>query len=198
MSFLPEGYKEESSSNYMKFQDGTNTFRVLSSAITGILYWKVVEGKKTPIRLRPGVSAPISELNDYDESGKLRMPKQFWAFVVYNRKENKIQILELTQVTIKQSVLSLVNNPKWGDPKNYDINVVKEGEKLKTVYTVTPDPKEEVSEEILRQYKDMNINLEALYATKGEDGKYVTGTDPFSRTEDSSSLSDEDLEKIGF
>ena len=36
--FLPENYKSPEG-NYMKLQDGENTFRVLSSAIVGWEYW---------------------------------------------------------------------------------------------------------------------------------------------------------------
>ena len=35
--FLPSGYKEVS--NYMKFVDGENRFRILSPAIVGWEYW---------------------------------------------------------------------------------------------------------------------------------------------------------------
>lgn len=169
-SFLPSDYREVTSSNYMRLQDGTNTFRVLSHAIVGQEYWKIVDGKKTPIRVRQGVAISMTDLNDFDEKGQVKMPKPFWSFVVYNKNESKIQILELTQKTVKTAIKSLIDNPKWGDPTAYDINIVKEGQKFETTYTVTPDPKEELDKAIIKQYEDMNINLEALF----------DGADPFN------------------
>jgi len=170
MSFLPANYHEESTSNYMKLDEGTYSFRVLSEAIVGLEYWHVDGAKRTPVRIHQGVNIPISDLNDYDDEGKLKMPKLFWAFAVFNRNDNRIQILEITQKTIRESILSLVNNPKWGDPKEYDITIVSTGKKFDRTYTVTPDPKEELDQEILKKFKGMNINLDALF----------DGLDPFA------------------
>ena len=47
--FPSEDYKLPITSNYMKFLEGDNTFRVLSSSIVGWEYWNI-EGK--PVRNR--------------------------------------------------------------------------------------------------------------------------------------------------
>lgn len=169
MTFLPDGHKEPvQASNYMKLIEGDNTFRVLSSAITGWEIWgtETKEGKEVrmPYRFKdedsitPKYQALETETNRF---------KYFWAFVVYNRQDLKVQILELTQATIRKAILALVNNPKWGDPKEYDIVITKNktGSEMRDVeYIVTPDPKEIVDPEITKKYKSMNINLEALYS----------------------------------
>ena len=167
MTFLPKDEKEPSTSKYMKFEKGENTFRVLSSAITGVEYWKEIindDGSEVrkPFRLKPGVPVPVGDLG-VDENGEVEIPKYFWAFVVYNRNSEKIQILELTQATIRRAVRALVDNPKWGDPKEYDITVTKEGDGYGTKYTVTPNPKEKMEPEIVESYKKMDIKLEVLY-----------------------------------
>ena len=113
-SFLPVDYKLPSTpSNYMRFEDGINSFRVLSPAVTGYVYFN---SDNKPVRSKQIVNAPKNIKKD----GKVR---PFWAFVVWNNNAMRIQILELTQKTVMESMLAIVNNPKWGDPKNYDIAI---------------------------------------------------------------------------
>lgn len=168
MSFLPADHKEPiQASNYMKLAEGDNTIRVLSSAIVGWEIWgeEMKEGKmqRTPYRFKdeesitPKYQALESETNRF---------KYFWAFVVYNRQDKKIQILELTQATIRKAILALVNRPKWGDPKNYDLVITKNktGSELRDVeYIVTAEPGE-IDPVIVKEYEGMNINLNALYS----------------------------------
>ena len=172
MPFLPEGYKEPDTGNYMRLEKGENTFRILSDAITGMEYWKEVERKRKPVRVREGEKIMMGDL-EKDDKGKLVMPKHFWAFVVFNRGSEKIQILEITQSTIRRQINALYNNKKWGDPQEYDITITREGEGFETEYTVMPNPKEELDKGIQRLYKDMKINLEALFS----------GEDPFATDE---------------
>lgn len=164
--FLPENYKIPVTSNYMKFEEGENKFRVLGSAITGLEYWKTVDGKRSPVRLRPGIAVPIAELETNPQTGELEMPKHFWAFPVFNYADNRVQILEITQKTLQKAIKGYLDNSKWGDPKQYDITVTKTKDNGKTNYTIMPDPKEPVHEDILTQYKNTTINLAAVYDNK--------------------------------
>lgn len=179
MGALPEGEKEQSQSNYMSFEQGENTFRILSPIITGLEYWKTVKGEdgkdiRQPFRLRTGEKVPISELETNPKTGDLEMPKYFWAMVVYNRNAEKVQILQITQSTIRTILRNYEKNKKWGDLRNYDITVTREGEGYDTKYTVMADPdKGKVDPGIKRLYEDMEINLEALYE----------GKDPFAKQE---------------
>jgi hypothetical protein len=164
--FLGKGYEiPEPPSNYMSLEEGTNQFRVLSSAIVGFEYWtEDAGGKRRPHRVKTSAELPT----DIETTAK-----HFWAFVVYNYETKSVQILELTQVTIQRAIKALVANPKWGDPKEYDLVVTKTrtGNLPRDVeYSVMPEPKEPVDPGIVKAYEDMAINLEALY----EDG------DPFA------------------
>jgi hypothetical protein len=185
--FLRDDYKEPVTANYMKFALGENTFRVLSSAIDGLEYWKTAtneEGKEVrkPVRLRPEETYTIDEL-EIGKDGFPVQPKVFWAFVVYNRDAEKVQILEVTQKTIRDGLKALDKSKAWGDMKEYDIVVTKTGEGMETEYSVMPAPKEKIDEGIVRLYKDMKINLDALY----------DGDDPFtsSDTKTAHSIADE-------
>jgi len=176
--FLPENYREPVTDNYMRFADGKNVFRVLSEAIVGMEYWKTEtnengEEVRKPVRIKVDERIPTEELG-FDKWGNPEFPKHFWAFVVYNRAAEKIQILEITQKKIQRAIKSLVDDEDWGDPKDYDICVTRSGEKLETEYIVQGKPKAKLDESILEEYKVLNINLKALFS----------GADPFAKKND--------------
>ena len=79
MTFLPEKYTiPKGPSNYMRFQQGLNRIRVLSSAIVGYEYF-TTENK--PVRQKEAFDDyPL----DIKKGGKI---KPFWAFVVWNYEE---------------------------------------------------------------------------------------------------------------
>lgn len=158
MTFLPEGYqKPESNSKYLKFEEGDNRFRILSSAIVGYIDW--TEDKK-PVRTKEQMKPIVP--------GK--MPKHFWAFVVWDYKSSSIKILEITQATIQGAIYDLHNDTNWGDPKAYDINVKRTGKDMNTEYTVIPTPPKPLHPEIEDKYKALKCDLNALY----------DGLDPFT------------------
>lgn len=165
--FLPQGYSIPTTSKYMKFQNGVNIFRILDKPILGMEYWKTVDGKRSPVRV--GMNEPIkmSDLEIDSKTGKPEEVKHFWAMPVWNVNEKKIQILEITQKGIIKAIKSFIENPKWGNPIDYDITVTKSGSGMETEYLIDHDPKEPVSPEIMEQYKSTKIDLQALF--RGED-----------------------------
>ncbi len=173
MSFLPEDYKVPSSdTKYMKLVAGENVFRILSDAITGWEWWtsEMVDGKEVrrPNRVSDEGAVPVEE---YDEE---QPPKHFWAFVVWNYMDKKVQILEITQKTIQRAIRALSKSKGWGDPKGFDISVTKVGEKKDTEYSVMPVPPKPLDEEIVQKYQAMSIDLDKLYL----------GEDPFGQKEE--------------
>ena len=165
--FLPEGYTVPSTSQYMKFLEGVNTFRILDKAIIGMEFWKTKEdGKRVPVRRKMNEPILKSELEVNPKTGEPESAKHFWAMPVWNYKDKQIQILEITQKTLQKAITGYSENPKWGNPTQYDITVTKKGTGKETEYLIDHDPKEPIDKEILKQYKEMNINLDALY--KGE------------------------------
>lgn len=160
--FIPDGYEvPESPSNYMKLKDGENTFRAMSSAIMGYVYWNT---DNKPVRNKIGwVDMPEDIKVNKDGSYSI---KHFWAFIIYNYSTKQVQVFELTQKTIQTAVKALVKNTKWGNPKGYDISITREGKDLDTVYTVMPNPHSEMPIEATDQFLKKNINLEALFEGK--------------------------------
>lgn len=158
-NFFPtDDYKMPVTSNYMKFVEGDNSFRVLSSAIVGYEYFNT---DNKPVRS----ALPFDELpDDLKKDGRIN---HFWAFVVWNYEAKKVQILELTQKGIMKTMQSYIKNPNWGNPKEYDFIVTRTGSGLDTEYAVTVNPKKEMSDEVKKAYESRVINLDKLFA--GED-----------------------------
>ena len=170
--FLPEGYQTpEIPSNYMTLEEGENSFRVLSSAIIGYEWWMEngEEGRR-PVRVRSADEIPDEVRQATDNRQRA---KHFWAFSVYNYKTQTIQILELKQKTVMRAIEAFIKNPKWGNPKNYDLIIerVKTGSQERDVeYNVIPEPPSPLDEGIVELAKSVPVRLEAMF----------TGEDPFA------------------
>lgn len=149
----------------MKLKDGENTFRVLSPAITGWVYWNSA-GK--PVRLRERLLETPNDIR-IDKDGKPERVKHFWAFVVWNYDERMIQILEVTQNQIMNGIKALVDSKHWGDPKGYDISISRSGSGFETEYVTQGIPPTPLGKAIQDEYTKLRVRLEALY----------TGEDPF-------------------
>ncbi len=163
--FLPEGYEVPATKgNYMRFQDGVNKFRILTSPVIGYEYWNEDnKGDRKPIRKHMNENLVLADIQEPDKV------KHFWAMVVWNYDEKRIQILEITQKTIQRTLRGLAKDEDWGSPKDYDIKIERSGKELLTKYEVTPSPKKPLTKEISEAFEKMPVNLEALFS----------GNDPF-------------------
>jgi hypothetical protein len=158
----------------MEFKEGINTFRVLSSAIVGYLWWVTSgeEGRK-PVRVRAADEVLDEVRNTLDTR---RKAKHFWAFSVYNYKAETIQVLVVKQQTIMRAIEAFGKNPKWGNPKRYDLIVEKTrtGSQARDVeYSVILEPPTQLDAGIAELATQVPVRLEALYE----------GRDPFAQEE---------------
>lgn len=154
--FLPAGYTSPKSSGaYTKLEQGETRLRILSAPIIGWQDWKEENGKKIPLRFK------------YEEKpnpvNAIRPVKHFWAMLVFNYKTQAIEIFELTQASIRKELEALCNSEDWGAPYFYDIKICKQGQDLKTNYTVTPVPHKPLSPEIRQAFEDKPCNLECMF-----------------------------------
>jgi hypothetical protein len=163
--FLPKEYNDSKSLNqkggdYMKFVSGANRFRIMGSPIVGWEWWEDSEdGKRTPKRVHINEKIDVSTVADPESI------KRFWAMIVYNYDAKSLQILEITQKGIQKTLEELVRDEDWGTPvQTYDIVVTKTGEKMETKYEVLPKPKTVLDPGIVQLYKDMEINLDAMFS----------------------------------
>ncbi len=159
MSFLPQDYEApKSNSGYMKIQVGENKIRILSAPILGFEDWK----NDKPIRFRMN-NKPVQSIDP------AKPFKHFWSMIVWNHIEEQIQILNITQASVRKSIEDLCNNPDWGSPYHYDLKIVKTGEGMKTKYAVSPSPHKPIGDYVEQMFHEKKINLEALF----------DGRDPF-------------------
>lgn len=163
MSFLPPQTKkpESSSSHYMKFADGDNKIRIVTDAITGWLYWVKGEGDTNkPVRVKAMPDEVPAEALP-DKFGNY--VKEFYAFGVWNYNEKKIQILEVTQTSIQEALFNLHSSEDWGDPKSYNITIIRGDKGGRVKYDVQPSPPSELSMEIANAVAEKPMNLAALF-----------------------------------
>lgn len=173
MTFLPENYEQpKSDSNYMKFEKGENKFRILSKPILGWEDWKDKKPLRFPMDKKPQASIDPKQ-----------PVKHFWTMLVWNYEEARVQILEITQVTVIAGITTLVKDLEWGAPYGYDIKVIKKGDGMETEYTVTPSPKKKLADEIVVAYNQKPCNLNAI----------MTGEDPFADWQDEKITPMEDI-----
>ena len=172
MSFLPQGYEAPKSDGgaYTKIDLGENKFRIMSSAITGYLFWSLVNGKKKPIRSKdhPGFS-PAGII--IDSNGKPDRVSHFWAFIVWNYAKARLEVFEMTQVSLREKLGILAADEDWGDPTEYNIKITKSGSNLETKYDLIGSPQRVAPpQEAIAAFAAREIDLTVLY----------TGGDPFN------------------
>lgn len=164
--FLPEGTSiPKGQSNYMKLSEPENKFRVMGSAVTGFELW--VKGK--PVRNKTKEEFTPEQLANADINkftGKKKIPQYFWAFPVFNYQTKNIEILEVTQVTVMRGIDDYLKDEDYGDPKKYDLNVIRDDSAERVEYRVKAKPPKAIPNEIKEAYNSMTINLLALF--KGE------------------------------
>ncbi len=173
-SFLPEAYQvPDKTRQFMKLTPGDNLIRVLSAPLLGFV---VFNEDKKPVRkdFEKGdfTKEEMEEHNaKKNEDGSYEGSKHFWIMLVWSYEYNAPKILEITQVSFLKPLNKLFNNEKWGDLRNYDIDITREGStKNDTVFEVFPEPPSELVPEIrqtLKEMKDNNLlDLNAIW--KGE------------------------------
>jgi hypothetical protein len=88
--------------------------------------------------------------------------KTFVAMVVYNYAESRFQIWNFTQVSIREQFEKFCENPRYGDPRGYDIEWSRKGSTLNdTVHTLIALPPEETAQEIVDAYENFHCDLRA-------------------------------------
>ena len=163
---LPQGYKVPESSQFMKFKDGDNKFRIVSDIVVGWEGW--VENR--PFR-REGFDCNIqpSEVDKQKDANGRETPKikHFWAMAVYDYADKKVKILEITQKGIMQAIEGHENDADWGDCKQYDITVKKSGSGFGTEYEVLMTPPKKISTEVENAVLTTKIDIRKIF-----DGEY--------------------------
>jgi hypothetical protein len=152
MKFLPEDYEApKSAGQYMKLEEGENRLRILSTPILGWEGWEEDKPHRFPFDQKP-TNTTLTNI------------KHFWAFIVWNYQQERIQILHITQATIRNNIEMLYKDSDWGEPFFYDIKIIRKGKGKETEYMVNPLPHKEVTAKIKEEYMNTPCNLEAIFS----------------------------------
>ena len=156
-NFLPPDYEApKSTSSYAKLEEGENRFRILSTPIFGWEDWL----NKKPVRS----TMDKKPLKSVDPKKPV---KHFWSMIVWNYNTSQIQILHITQASIRRALEVLARDEDWGSPFLYDVKIYKTGEGVDTEYSVNPAAPKTVSDDIIEAFRLKPCNLDALFF--GED-----------------------------
>jgi hypothetical protein len=120
-----------------------------------------MHGTEKPVR--------VSNFDEIRDAQATQKAKHFWACAVWNYEANSVQIWQINQRTIQEAIMGFINDVDWGDPRFYDIKIIRTGDGLETKYAVSPKPKKDLPEAAKFEFELMNIKLEKL----------LTGDDPF-------------------
>lgn len=151
---LPEDYQPSQSWewSYTKLKDWDNKIRILTSPIIWFEYFKADNKPKRSKTM-------FKDTPDIKEWWKV---KEFRAFAIYNYDVEQVQLMEITQNSIKNQIREYSKDEDYWNPKWYDIKINKTGKDLETKYQVKPlPPKPFTNEEAIKEAKA--INLEALF-----------------------------------
>jgi hypothetical protein len=178
MAFIPDGYsipKSSAGGKYTKFEQGKTKFRILSAPIMGFEYWNT---DSKPVRALEKFETIPADAK-LDNEGKFKQ-RHFWAMKVYNYNTSQIEILQITQKTIQNTILEYAQNEDFGDPRDYDITVSRKGEAIESEYSSIASPPKEVVQEVINADLATPVNLQAL----------LTGDNPFDAIVEEINLED--------
>lgn len=172
MSFFPDDYTPpQSAGNYLKIgKDSTVRVRVISEhPILGFEAWTK---DNKPLRWHERPSVLPSNVR-VEENGTQQL-KDFVAMVVWNYDVARLQIWQISQATIRNSLFALAKHKDYGHPTKYDLEITRTDKKGLTTYSVLPLPALQIDgkpalDMAAAQVAAAHINLNALF----------DGTNPF-------------------
>lgn len=150
----------ESPSDYFKPKEGKkHKLRVLGDFVVGWVGYKDKKGFR-----RPGDVCTIDDAEvDYDEKYKKPNKSHFWACPIWNYDEQRVQVWEVTQQSIKKALYDYESAEEWGDSKNYDLTVERKEESGKTKYSVIALPPRLLPAEAKEAYEMSDCDMSALF-----------------------------------
>jgi hypothetical protein len=163
--FIPETVEIPSGGGgrYTKVKEGeTLKLRIISETITeGYVGWT---NEPKPVRWRKSEEMP--NRSDWKADDR---PKYFWVVTLFNHNTSQIEIWEITQKSIMESLKSYSKDEDYGHPKGYDLKVTRKGKGLETTYDVIASPPKAVADEVHAAILGCRPDIDALF----------TGEDPF-------------------
>ena len=131
--------------------------------------WEAWGNDNKPVRMPYELGKPCPQILK-DLCRETEKPKLFWFFTVWHVDLEKPMVYEVTQKTIKDPILAYSNNPAWGDPPNYVLEIGRTGTGNDTIYTVIAEPPVSSSppQDIVNAMKDAMIDLRVIFMKKDD------------------------------
>jgi hypothetical protein len=124
-------------SDFLNLEEGSNVVRCVSSPVQFYICWtEDATGQKRKFK---------TALKDCPLVQRGEKPQARWYVAVLNRKTGQPGILEIGPQIFKQ-VLALSKKPKWGNPRDYDVDIVRQPKGSQPLYVVSPEPKEPLTD----------------------------------------------------
>jgi len=137
--------------DFMNLEEGSNPVRLLGSPFQFYIHWtKDATGANRKVRCALD-GCPLCQTG---ERASAR-----WYVPVINRKTGRCAILEIGPQIFKQ-ILGLSKKEKWGNPKNYDIDIERQPKGSQPLYIVSPEPKEKLSEDEVGMAKEFSARVD--------------------------------------
>lgn len=189
---------QQKNNDFVQMKDeGDYDFRIFTSPYQFYSHWtKDATGKDRKVHCAVD-GCPVCERG---EKASAR-----WFVGVMNRKTNKCEILEVGS-QVYQQLLVLAKNPKWGDPKGYDITITRRPKGTNPLYTTVPNPKSDFTDTEKKMAKEFlgRVDLVKLSASPSADKvREVLGlasaptvsavSSDFGSSEESASIEEDDF-----
>jgi hypothetical protein len=168
MSLPTDTKGKAAGAGYFKAEQGQTEILIVGPVVTGYQYWKADGAERSPeVFEEPLEGVRMRDKKDKDGNVVGQEPEKqqfYWALPLYNFKTGVYELAQFTQKGIRDELLALQNNDKWGDPTgNYTITIDKSGEGFKTEYKLMPNPNNDESKaliaEIMKAYAVSPIDV---------------------------------------
>jgi len=160
------GNKDENRLQYMKFVNGPNKLRIVFEPKRYLTHKFKEEGDagfgdwvkcSAPVHNTCPLCDAVKRIEKTDKDlAKANKPKKRWLVGAIDRKTGLFRILDISSAIYDQ-IKSLNQDEEWGDPRDYDINIVMNDKNPPaSYYKVNPGSKKPLSEADLAIVKSVN------------------------------------------
>ena len=174
IGFFPKVEATQSQGAYLKVSAIGSAYsnplkiRILGAFIDDSMIegWRAFNTSGMPMRKKTKDEIDLNQLGK-NNFGQDEKPIKFWAFPVFVYDESNVQICEIHQVGLMRELERLGNDRNWGDPRQYDISIMKTGSGNRTAYQVTPSQAQFPQEHVDAVGKAIDqIDLQKLFVNE--------------------------------
>ena len=144
-------------SDFVNLEEGSNALRCITSPYQFYVVWTTdATGQKRKFK---------SALKDCPLVQRGEKAQARWYVGVLSRKTGQPGIVEIGPQVFKQ-IVALSKKPKWGDPRGYDVDIVRQPKGSQPLYVVSPEPKEPLSDDEKGMLKEFLSRIDLVKMTE--------------------------------